>query len=263
MNADSPSPEERYQRPTQFSKAWELTKEATGLTRWTAVGGLMVFTIGSIAYFIWQGWPALKDELPAAVSWGIIAVVVAFFLLYLFNLIRAPYVIINEQLDVIAKLQLELEPESISARIEDYAYDYLNLDGSHYAALRLTNHNPQTVILKGLPTGILHKGDGFQQNKLDEFNAYESKLSWKGGSSEGRKMIEPGIHKSLHIAFVKDQALMFVFQTGSPREAPPGEYRVSLKIMGNLGGKQIDPILFTGLLEYYGGDKLEFTRFVA
>lgn len=248
-----------YRLPNQLRKAWKLTIEATGVTRWSVAGGVLVFAFGAITYYFWQGWPALTEELPAAISWGIVAVIAAFLLLFLANLARAPYVIVGEQAATIRDLQSELFPERISARIVCEPYVYLNTDGAHYAALRFTNKNPQTVILKGLPTRLFHEDDGFAVDKLDEFNAYESKLSWRGGSREGTKMIEPEIHKSLHIAFVQDEKLSFVFQSGSPREGPAGEYRIHVKVMGNLGDRLIDPIEITGRLEYRGGDELRFT----
>lgn len=249
---------EKYEEPKQLNKAWSLTREITGFNKWTLFYGFLVLLFYAFLIYLWQGLEALMEELPLILIQGILAAGLAFVALYFINLVRAPYLINGEQIAVIRKLESELIPERISARITVEANVYQTQYGTHYAAIRFTNENQRTVFLKGLPKGIFHDTDGFSENLLDKFNAYESKLGWKGGSKEGTKMIEHGVHRSLDIALIDDQKLKWLFGEDTSEEAPTGTYKFHITVMGDMGGRLVEPIEFTGRLEYTGGDKLSF-----
>ena len=249
---------EKYQEQGQRQKAWGLTRDITGFNKWTLLYGFLVLIFYAFLVYLLQGRVALMEELPLILIQGVLAAGLAFAALYFINLVRAPYVINIEQMGVIRKLENELIPERISARIAFEANVYQSQYGDYYAAVRFTNENQRTVFLKGLPKGIFHDSDGFSENLLDKFNPYESKLEWKGGSKEGTKMIEHGVHRSLNIATIDDQKLKWLFRASTSEEAPMGTYKFHITVMGDMGGRLVEPIEFTARLEYTGGDELTF-----
>lgn len=256
---------EKHLNPNQFLRAWKITTKLFGNIWALLITAIFVFAAGSGIYSLWKGLEEMMNEIPAAVSWGLLALPIAFFSIYLINLVRALYVISREQLKVIRKLENELSPERISARISLSAQEYDQPHDDRYnAAVRVTNENQRDIVVYGSPGAIFHEDDGFEENLIDRINYYQSsKLTWRGGdSSKGRKTIPPYKHHDLNIAYVKANKIIFLFRKESPYDAKRGIYKVQLQINGEIGDHEIQEISFIGRLEYVGGGRLTFREWV-
>lgn len=121
-----------------WKRAWKDSLSFFGWNLRTLTVGLLLWILGALFFWQWQGVEAMLEEIAVAVSFGLIPI--GFFLvgLYVFHLIRAP---------IYMKWEKEKEPNmTVSPYSGRRQSDWEKTEHLMWAELRVTNTSPSQEL---------------------------------------------------------------------------------------------------------------------
>lgn len=114
-------------------RAWQDTRKSLGWNPKTIILAVVLYLIGFIVYWMWQGWEEMIRQVITEIAFGLIPIVLALVIVFLFHLVRAPVFIKYEA--EIKKLQDAMDKEhAVKESLEKYKRDMAPIESMYNAA---------------------------------------------------------------------------------------------------------------------------------
>jgi hypothetical protein len=114
-----------------WRRACSDTRSYFGWNKKTIIPSIVVWGLGAIIYWQWQGWDAVKEEIAVVIAFIVAPILLYLLVVFVFNLIRAP-VFIKWERDKEPCLTIFKEPDEGGS-----------LDHGHYRGLTIKNEGTQ------------------------------------------------------------------------------------------------------------------------